>query len=222
MFFRNRNNQNNVTSNKAYHELLRALDYDSCPVCTVLKNYIVKYFDDLLYEAVNDIDRRKTIKNSLGFCKKHAHVMYSLGDPLGHSILYSDLINVLTEKTYQKATSGEIPLKYQKCPACIFEEEQEKYLISVFLKSVEIQEFFNKYRGSFGLCFPHFKKIVEFCEDNNTLEKIKKTEIQIFSELRNELNEFVRKCDYRFSNEGFSSEKNSWIRAIKKLVGDFN
>ncbi len=222
MFFKKRNNQNNITSEKAYHEMLKALNFDSCPVCTILKNYITKYFDDLLYEAVNDVDRRKIIKNSLGFCKKHAHVMYSLGDPLGHAILYSDLINLLTENTYKNATSGKPPANFQKCPACIFEEKQEKYLLDVFINAAEIPEFFDKYRNSFGLCFPHFKKVTECCENNNSLEKIKNVETRILSELRNELNEFIRKNDYRFSNEVFNTEKNSWIRAIRKLVGEFS
>jgi hypothetical protein len=221
MFFKKRNKQNNVTSEKAYHEMQKALNYDSCPICTLSKNYLIKYFDDFLYEAVNDTDRRKELRSSLGFCNRHAHIMYSLGDPLGHSILYADLINVLIENTYPNMSHEKTASRFQKCPACIFEKEQESYLISVFLRAVEIPDFFRTYRNSFGICYPHFKKVAESCKNNEILEKIKEAETNIMIELRNELNEFTRKCDYRFCNEGFNSEKDSWIRAVRKLMGDF-
>jgi hypothetical protein len=147
--------------------------------------------------------------------------MYSLGDPLGHSILYADLINVLIENTYPNMSHEKTASRFQKCPACIFEKEQESYLISVFLRAVEIPDFFRTYRNSFGICYPHFKKVAESCKNNEILEKIKEAETNIMIELRNELNEFTRKCDYRFCNEGFNSEKDSWIRAVRKLMGDF-
>lgn len=201
--------------------MLKAFNYDSCPICRISKNYLNKYFDDFLYESVNDPERRKEIRNSLGFCKRHAQIMYSLGDALGHSIIYSDLISNLIENTYSDTTHGKNNSRFQKCPACVFEEEQESYLISVFLRAVENHDFFFKYRNSFGLCYPHYIKVVDSCENNKVLEKIKNAERDIMSELKNELDEFIRKCDYRFSNEGFNSEKNSWIRAIKKIVGDF-
>jgi len=34
-----------------------------------------------------------------------------------------------------------------------------------------------------------------------------------------ELKEFERKHDYRFSKEKFGKEGDSWIRAIEKLIG---
>ena len=34
-----------------------------------------------------------------------------------------------------------------------------------------------------------------------------------------ELDEFIRKNDYRFMSEGFGSEGDAWIRAIERLSG---
>jgi hypothetical protein len=38
-------------------------------------------------------------------------------------------------------------------------------------------------------------------------------------DLTGELKEFQRKHDYRFSSEVFGPERDSWIRAIEKMVG---
>jgi len=38
--------------------------------------------------------------------------------------------------------------------------------------------------------------------------------------LHRELAEFIRKNDYRFKDEGFGTESDSWKRAVHKLTGD--
>jgi hypothetical protein len=38
--------------------------------------------------------------------------------------------------------------------------------------------------------------------------------------LADELSEFIRKNDYRFSKEGFGTERDSWLRATGVLTGN--
>jgi hypothetical protein len=55
--------------------------------------------------------------------------------------------------------------------------------------------------------------------DANDRDYITEAHVAKFSSLVSELDEFMRKYDYRFSSEPFGKEKDSWRRAVDMIVG---
>ena len=79
----------------SYFALLDALKEKGCPICFLLKKNTNKSMDDFLYEQVNDSGIRKAIRDSFGFCNRHAWQLRNIGDGLGLSIIYKNLFGTI-------------------------------------------------------------------------------------------------------------------------------
>ena len=77
------------------YDLLEACHQSGCPVCRLADRYVRSYLKHLFYESVNDLDLRKTLRLSQGFCAEHAWlaVEEKLGDRLGWALIYQDVIH---------------------------------------------------------------------------------------------------------------------------------
>jgi DNA-binding transcriptional MerR regulator len=74
-------------------------------------------------------------------------------------------------------------------------------------------------RSSAGLCLPHLRRALALARDPAAFERLLAITQEKMAELAGELDEFIRKNDYRFSQEGFGAEGDSWRRAIAWMVG---
>ncbi len=209
-----------MEKHQIYFELLDALKERGCPICFLINSRVHKLMENLLYENVNDIEIRKKIKESLGFCNLHSWQLKKFADGLGLSIIYEDLLNVIKNKIKEflgkKGKKVEIGLN---CLICREAKNIERRFISLFIEYFNDIEFKNNFKSSFGLCLPHFISVIKSCKDKNVIVELYRIETEKIELLRHELNEFQRKQDYRFSAEGYGKEKDSWIRAIEKLTG---
>ena len=228
-----------MEKHQTYFNLLDALKEKGCPICFLIKKSIHKTMDDFLYERVNDSGTRKEIREALGYCATHAWQLQKFGDGLGLSIIYEDLLNILKTKMEGFASHKEkyIPgafirdllknnmkLSYHEktklsCPICKDSRDIEMRYVSLFIEYFNDPEFNVTFASSFGFCLPHFVSIVKLCNNKIIIKKLAEFEIDKLELLNQELKEFQRKHDYRFSHEGFGKEGNAWIRAIEKTVG---
>jgi len=219
-----------VTKHTTYFNLLDALKEQGCPVCFVIKKNAQKFMDDFLYESVNDPGIRKQIKESVGFCNRHAWQLQKFGDGFGLGIVYEDIMRLVLrrlEKAYGSSASLKAILKQldkdeQAKKSCIFckeEKDVEERYISVFLDNFDDPELEFAFKNSFGLCLKHLNLAIK----NNKNQKLTNEFIAIEATKLNgliaEVKEFLRKHDYRFSKEKFGKEGDSWIRAIEKMIG---
>jgi len=213
----------------AYFNLLDAFKESGCAICTLIKKSLHKSMDDFLYEQVNDLGVRKEIKESFGFCNRHAWQLQKFGDGFGQAIVYSDLMNIVLKqlKEIDKAGSFKELLKRINPVAaaggiCIFCKQQkdtEERYISVFWESFDDPEFNSHYKNSFGLCLPHLALALNKYRNKRLAKELIDIEIGKIFALIAELKEFMRKHDYRFSKEKFGKEGDSWIRTIEKFIG---
>jgi len=206
---------------------LDALKEKGCPVCFLMAKSVHKMMDDFLYEQVNDSRIRQELHASMGFCNIHVWQLQKFGDPLGMRIIYEDLLNILEKKAKDSRELVEKhflkPDNYQVskaiCPICKHSKKVEKMYISSFIEYFNDAEFNSNFKLSFGLCLNHLVKGLNDCHDKKVIAELKEIELQKWESLRQELNEFKRKSDYRFANEGFGAEGDAWIRAIEKMTG---
>jgi len=211
-----------------YFNLLEALK-EGCPLCFIINKATHKSMDDFLHESINDPGLRAGIKASMGFCNRHAWQLQKFGDGFGQAIVYDDLIKMVLEKLGEINTDVSIKDLLKKlgstkppkkvCMFCKWEKDVEERYISVFWESFDDSELSFQYKSSFGLCLPHISLVLKKCKNAKFGKELISVETVKLSGLIEELKEFMRKHDYRFSKEKFGKEGDSWIRVIEKFIG---
>lgn len=196
-----------------FYKLLEACLEPGCPVCRLEQESMERYLDNQFYENVNSPAWRDHLRLSLGFCREHARlgVEMRLGDALGYSIIYHDILNSLLRE------SDLTPRK--RCPACEHLDEIRLNILSALVADLRTSEMSDALHESEGLCLPHLRQTLETIKDVSLRERLLTIQRAKFEGLRAELAEFIRKNDYQAIKEGFGSEGNAWLRAIGMVAG---
>jgi len=228
------------------HEFLEACQQTGCPVCRLEQRSLERYIENLFYASVNDIKTRERLRASLGFCREHARLTVDrkLGNALGFAIIYNDVItNILRGFESDTVPPGTRPLSallkqmpqqvsamvqrvlytltpHKHCIVCQQQDKTLQNIISFLIEGLNNTEVKKALQDSDGLCVPHLKKTFESVRDLETGNLLLSIHREKLESLRGELEEFIRKNDYRFKDEGFGTEGDSWRRAIYKLTGD--
>lgn len=227
------------------YKLLEACREPGCPVCRVEQESVERYLDNQFYENVNSPRWRDRLRASLGFCHEHAWLAVDkrLGDALGFTIIYHDVVNsilkqldesgsasdIKARKSFLRQLSEEARMKIGKilqaisprkhCPACEHREEAIRTILSALLEELKKPEMTDALQASNGLCFPHLRLALEHVRDVSVLEKLLTIHREKLENLRDELAEFIRKSDYQLIEKGFGSEGDAWLRAIGMVAG---
>lgn len=196
-----------------FYKLLEACREPGCPVCRLEQESVERYLDNQFYENVNSPGWRQHLRLSLGFCREHAWlgVEKRLGDALGYSIIYHDILNNLLE--------GSDLTPHKRCPACEHLEGTRRNILSGLAADLRTPEMVEALEASDGLCLSHWRQAIESIREAALRERLLSIQRAKFERLRTELGEFIRKNDYQVIDEGFGSEGNAWLRAIAILAG---
>ena len=116
----------------------------------------------------------------------------------------------------------------RSCPACeLLKDHNEMNVDTLARMLVAHSSFQETFWNGKGLCLFHLLELMralrlrydgEFPSLSKTLLEL---ELRNFDRIRSELKEFIRKHDYRFSNEPWKSEKDVVERAVPKLIGTY-
>jgi len=216
-----------------YHELLEAMQAGGCPLCRLARKSSDSYLNALIYEGVVDVKTRETLRDARGPCYRHAwRIARRRGSVLGTSIVYRDVVNTLTkalegqaEASARRFGRGQPELARQlaaseDCPACTLEAESVRRYSKTLLKYLGDSEIEQAYITAGGLCLPHFQAVLSHASPGQA-KTLAAWQAAAWRRLRDELDELIRKHDYRFRGETISeAEADSWERAVAMLVGD--
>jgi len=228
------------------YKLLEASRASGCPVCRMEQQGVERYLDNQFYENVNSPAWRDRLRTSHGFCHEHAWLAVNkrLGDALGFSIIYHDLVNHLLKSMSVDDRSvrasrrrgsmlGQLPqglrerveaivaalTPRKRCPVCDHRDEITRNLLSALVEDLRTPETQQALEASEGLCLPHLRLALGYARDGAEYEILLTLQRAKLEGLKHELAEFIRKNDYQVIKEGFGSEGDAWLRAITKLVG---
>lgn len=228
------------------YNLLEACREEGCPICRLEQKSVERYLDHHFYENVNSPGWRDRLRASLGFCREHAWlgVDQRLGDALGYSIIYRDLLNSIlnqlndesslsppprprssllrqvpetTRKMIEKALTALTPRKH--CPVCEHRDAATHTLLTVLVQELNSPEMTDALQASAGLCLPHLRQTLEQVKEASVCETLISIHRGKLESLKAELEEFIRKNDYQAIKEGFGKEGDAWLRAIGIVVG---
>jgi len=216
-----------------------------CPVCRLEQQSVERYLENQFYENVNSPRWRESLRASLGFCHEHAWLTVDrrLGDALGFSIIYRDLLNSVLmrlEETGSPPQSSpqwtallrKFPEKTRisvarmlnaiipagRCPVCEHREAKTREIVTVLVDGLKKPEILDALRSSSGLCLPHLQQSLEKVRDVGATEKLILLHREKMEGLKAELEEYIRKSDYQVQ-ESFGREGDAWRRAIALVVG---
>jgi hypothetical protein len=218
-----------VEKHLPYYGLLESLlGCRGCALCDMRERTTCRYLDSLLHEYVNDASLRNRLLQSRGFCIRHADILLSFGDGLGISILYQDQMKVALEflqrlrkmraKVLRKKALGEWE-NHDHCPVCVLEERNDEFRIGTLLAVLHDSRIRQALEQSPGLCIPHLLKALVAENEPSIHQYLIDLHCCKFALLMNELREFCRKHDFRYSHEEYGKEADSWRRAVEMLLG---
>ena len=152
-------------------ELRDALGQSGCAVCRLALRTAARQLDILSYENVNDLDLRARLRDSRGFCNRHAwQLLDQTRDPLGVALIYKDVINTLIPELRPdglldglvarlrghraNALAGRLAAR-SECPVCLAERETEDIYLRLLGARIAEPSFRDAWEKSSGLCWPH-------------------------------------------------------------------
>lgn len=228
------------------YNVLEACREPGCPLCRLEQQSVKRYLDNQFYENVNSPRWRDQLRASLGFCHEHAWlgVDQRLGDSLGYSIIYRDLLNSILRHWEDQNASLQPPLRAatrkgrfpqpshdwiknvvaaltprKRCPVCEQRDETTRTYLGVLLEQLNTPEMISALQACDGLCLPHLRLALENGRDGSAAEQLLQIHRSKLEGLKAELEEFIRKNDYQAVEEGFGKEGDAWLRAIAMVVG---
>jgi len=204
----------------AYFNLNDAFKEDHCPLCYLARRAVWHFLDSVFYEQVNDPGVRATLKRSWGFCEKHFRHTLEMGNPLGVAIIGKHLLETIRSEWADDVERHQKEKKAALCPACEIWDKAVNDYAALLIENLGDSSFVFDYERSCGLCIPHFKKIYAGIEDKKIRKRILDVELEKADVFIRELEEFIRKNDYRFADEKFGREGSAWRRAVEFLKGN--
>jgi hypothetical protein len=208
---------------------------------------VERYLDNQFYENVNSPRWRDHLRASLGFCHEHAWLAVDkrLGDPLGFTIVYHDIVNGVLNRLDDGRSPGRRPRRWasvltqipepvrrliektlaalrprKHCPACEHRDELSLNTLATLVQELRTSEMMEALQASEGLCLPHLRLALEHVREASDVELLLSIQRARLNALKAEMAEFIRKSDYQVIQEGFGREGDAWLRAIRMMQGD--
>ena len=230
-----------------YHDLIEACASPGCPVCRLVQRAVSDHIRTLLSsEGLLDPKIRHELRHSLGFCPAHTWLMLDerLGDALGVSILYQDILGHVLRQFQEEQTAPSLldglrrrigrlvaPLRQPAarnpalaaegdCLACRMRDSTARLALGVLVDSLDETALPQALAGSAGLCLPHLAQALQEAATPQAHQTLLAIQQERLEALRGELGEFIRKNDYRFGKEPVGAEGNAWKRAAALSVGE--
>lgn len=221
-----------TTRHAPYFSLLEALAAPGCGLCVVGHKAIDRFFDNMLYEYVNDPGTQEMMIASHGLCATHSELLLSYRGALGVAILYNAVLRQMeaelpllqeSDNTSVRrlfgGRNGSPSIPSDPCPACVTRDEAALRAIQEFDAHCAEPELTAAWQSSDGLCLPHLNQAL-FRMGHPARTLVVDRQREVWARLRADLEEFIRKNDYRFQAEGFTeSESHSWQNAVRATAG---
>ncbi len=208
-----------------YHKLVEVCQKGGCPLCHLEQEAVRRYLDSLFYESVNDAGVRARLRQSRGFCREHAWLVVNerLSDALGIAVVYRDILNALwkdLDDWQKRLPREEESWPAESCPACQHRDETTDTMLAILFKYLEREDLEAALRRSGGLCLRHLFLALKEARQETARTRLLDIQRERIAALQAELDEFIRKNDYRFAGEGFGAEGDSWKRALGLVAGN--
>jgi len=224
--------------NITYLDLIEACQKPGCLACNLIQEMVESYIRMLFHEHINDPPSRDKLRYSQGLCYQHIWLTIDggLGNALGVAIISNDVIGKLLQdlndftiennrfaklkKLINTSPNEALLIPEKDCPVCQHQALVEERVLKTLVETVQKTELSDAIRSSDGMCLPHLRQSFGMNASAQSVQVLLDLTRDRWQKLSAELSEFIRKNDYRFSKEGFGTERDSWLRATGVLKGN--
>jgi len=226
-----------MPESRDYYALFSAIAQEGCPLCRLVEERITNYLKTWKYEGFTDVTIRAELCRAQGFCHAHTWQLVHMGATLPLAQAYRDVVATIREELQQgkdlnpQPTAGgflsrmfESKTEPTACPACRYKAQAESNIIQNLRQSLNDDDFYQQLTDSDGLCLPHFRLACTIkLPGGGTgpwLNRLRQAQINRLQRLEQQLDELIRKHDYRFKDEPRGPEMLSWKRAAGLIAGE--
>lgn len=211
------------------YEVREALGQPGCPVCELAVRSVSRWLQSVAYEQVNDIQLRDELRAARGFCNAHAHQwLRETHNVLGTAIIYRDVLRAALRELESPRSGGRLRMLLggedaeprdgrAGCPACRAQRQAEARYLDALLALVTAEESLLA-RHADGLCRRHTRAALR--RGGAAAGRVLQHTRQTMQRLLAELDEVIRKEDYRFRHEERTdAERTAPGRAVAWVAG---
>lgn len=221
-----------------YYDLLEAFAEEGCPVCRLGLAAVQRSIDAIDYESAGDPAIHDQLRASLGFCNVHAHQWLRRAHVLATAVIYADVLTRSVEDLRARAfpraprlaavaafftppghPHGSDPVpRTGACPLCHVLAEAVAALTATLLTHLADEPFRRDFAQSAGLCLPHLGQALAAATPDAaaTLRDVAVAHEEL---LLAQLQEVIRRHDYRSIGEPPGPERGAAERAVCHLIG---
>ncbi len=221
-----------------------AFDSDTeCPLCSMRKTLEVNAVDFTMGPSYMEDDIREATSR-LGFCEKHLELLHKNQNRLGLALILKTHMDKLIKDTEKLSGSGPRPAApslfrkksgtpgvvgylnelEQNCFVCEkIDNTFDRYVATIFHLYHTEKAFRDKFKASKGFCTGHYKVLYSTApqhlsgeELEDFLRQLNSLYLENMKRVRDDLEWFINKFDYRYADEPWKNAKDSLPRAMQK------
>jgi hypothetical protein len=212
-----------------------------CPICIMKKKLETDAIEYTMGPSYMEDDIREATSR-LGFCEKHLQLMYQNQNRLGLALILKThmdkVVNdiekqsdakVLANSLFRKKAESSEVVKYldnleADCFVCNkINSTLDRYIATIFHLYHTDEEFRKKFNSSKGFCASHYKILhreapshLKGDELNQFVKELNGLFIDNMNRVRDDLEWFINKFDYRYANEPWKNAKDALPRTMQK------
>lgn len=222
-----------------YQELQAVLEKPGCPICHVGRKMARGRLDALLYDSVNDPESRERLAQVMGFCSTHSRELLTFpGERLGATIIEQAVLKEAQRRLQALEPAAVTGLRgwlragsqspdiaplggAGPCPVCADQADIEQRSMRSLVEHL-VGDLEAPLEQAGGLCWPHLELALRTSKDSAVRASLVAVHSRVWQQLIDEMGEFIRKRDYRFSHETITgAETRAVERAIAVLTGEY-
>ena len=225
--------------------LRAAFPREGCAVCAVMLEQMQRVMDSWQYEDFTDVEHRHEVIRTRGFCPLHTWQLAQLHTSFQLAVIYREVLTDVVEALQRDRQAASTPAMatrpflgrlrghrqpsgqdyalplFEQCYFCQARANVEQRLIDTLVGLLHTQEDRALMSRSTGLCLLHFTLARAHAEarDPQGLQHLLDCQSTCMRRVLDEVQELVRKHDYRFKDEPRGDEMTSWRRAAQLCAG---
>lgn len=218
---------------------------EGCPVCNVVLEAMQLYMDSWQYEGFTDVEQRLRLIATRGFCPLHTWQLAQRPTAFPLALVYREVLtDVLAVIKHDRegnkgagqssarrglpwgkggqAVANDVEPQFGLCPLCQLRTQVEQRLVQTLVEQLPREDFRTDFSQSTGLCLTHFTTAREYALRTHPqqLPALLECQVTCMQRVLDEVEEQIRKHDYRFENEPDGPEMTSWRRAAELCAGN--
>lgn len=221
-----------------------AFDSDcECPICFMRKLLETNAIEFTMGPSYMEDDIREATSR-MGFCEKHLGQLYTHQNRLGLALILKTHMDK-TIKVIEKFTGANakinVPMLFKKkgensevvsylehleetCFVCDkIEGTFDRYIATIFHLYHNEESFHQKFKNSKGFCNGHYKSLYSSApqylsgeELNCFIKELNMIYLENMKRVRDDVEWFIKKFDYRFTDEPWKNSKDALPRSMQK------